>query len=124
MLTRSLQPGRFPSNFQISRSLPTEPNNNPTMHIRTLALAALAAAASAENLRFTRISQPGLSRRDADAAYSPQETECGEGDTCAEACGTGFEECQSSGGVSSCYNPEAGETCCSDLGSGSKSHPS
>ena len=94
------------------------------MHIKTLAFVAFAVAASAENLRFTRISPPGLSRRDAESAYSPEETECGEGDTCAEACGSGFEECESSGGVSSCYNPDAGETCCSDLGLGSMFYPS
>lgn len=94
------------------------------MHIKTLALVALAAAASAEELRFTRISPPGLSRRDdAASAYSPEETECGAGDTCAEACGSGFEECESSAGVSSCYNPQAGETCCSEIGLGSMFYP-
>jgi len=35
---------------------------------------------------------------------------CGVGNTCAEACGPGYEQC----GTSSlnCYNPVAGETCC------------
>ena len=94
------------------------------MHLKTLALLAFAAASSAESLRFTRVSPPqaGLLRRD-EGAYAPEETECGDGATCAEACGAGFEECPSSG-VNSCYNPAAGETCCSGLGLGSMFFPS
>jgi len=50
--------------------------------------------------------------------YNPQLGSCGSGDTCAEACGRGFEECHVIEGVMMfCYEPGAGETCCKD-GSG------
>lgn len=95
------------------------------MHIKTLAFIALAGLSSAETLRFTRISplSPGLARRGLDDGYTPEETECGAGDTCSEACGAGFEQCGSSDGVSSCFNPGEGEVCC-DAGVGGTSNPS
>ncbi|SPN99671.1 uncharacterized protein DNG_02522 [Cephalotrichum gorgonifer] len=95
------------------------------MHFKTVALVALAAVASAEKLEFTRINKVGLAslvRRADDGgaygegAYEPQESECGEGATCAEACGAGFEQCGESDGVKSCFNPTVGETCCASQG--------
>lgn len=92
------------------------------MHFKTVALMALAAVASADNLKFTRISPPSfgrLARRGADGgAYEPEETDCGDGDTCAEACGKTFEQCDSANGVNSCFDPSAGETCCKSVGQG------
>lgn len=54
------------------------------------------------------------------AGYQPTETSCGLGDTCAIACGAGFEQCASTDqSVRHCYNPTIGDICCPDL-SGSK----
>lgn len=89
------------------------------MHFKTIALLALAAVTSAEKLRFTRVSPPqfGIVRRqEGGGAYEPEETACGAGDTCAEACGEGFEQCASLDGVNSCFNPGAGEVCCGQGG--------
>lgn len=53
-------------------------------------------------------------------SYEPEFGECGEGgDTCSDACGAGFEECRADADDALfCYNPDEGETCCTD-GSGS-----
>ncbi|KAK4948733.1 hypothetical protein LTR10_012738 [Elasticomyces elasticus] len=42
-----------------------------------------------------------------DSLLKRQTTFCGTGNTCAEACGAGFEQCGSS--PDHCYNPTAGE---------------
>jgi len=39
--------------------------------------------------------------------------DCGRGNTCAEACGPGYEQCVS---PTLCYNPTAGDQCCSNGG--------
>jgi len=39
--------------------------------------------------------------------------DCGRGDTCAEACGPGYEQCVS---PDLCYNPTVGDQCCSNGG--------
>ncbi|KAL7789014.1 hypothetical protein V8C37DRAFT_386960 [Trichoderma ceciliae] len=58
-----------------------------------------------------------LVRRDTNG-YQPEQTQCNDGDTCAEACGAQYAECPSSNGkVSHCYNPSANQNCCTD-GSG------
>ncbi|KAI1826499.1 hypothetical protein F4861DRAFT_85927 [Xylaria intraflava] len=44
--------------------------------------------------------------------YSPIQQLCGDGDTCAEACGMGFEQCASRDGMAHCYNPLKKQTCC------------
>jgi hypothetical protein len=53
----------------------------------------------------------GLSRRQ-DGGYSPDQQFCGSGDTCAEACGAGFEQCASGDGEVHCFNKAAEQTCC------------
>ncbi|KJZ79838.1 hypothetical protein HIM_00552 [Hirsutella minnesotensis 3608] len=60
----------------------------------------------------------GLTRRD-NNGYKPQLQECsGKGDTCAQVCGAGYDQCASNNpGEAHCYNPTVGETCCMD-GSG------
>lgn len=64
-------------------------------------------------------SGPNLLKRD--EGYEPEFGECGEGaDTCSNACGGGFKECNSSeNDAVFCYNPDEGESCCKD-GRGSK----
>ncbi|KAI0014409.1 hypothetical protein F4779DRAFT_9892 [Xylariaceae sp. FL0662B] len=56
----------------------------------------------------------GLDRRD-DDGYAPEQQFCGSGDTCAEACGKGFEQCKSNDGVVHCFNKGAKQTCCPGL---------
>ncbi|KAJ3551587.1 hypothetical protein NPX13_g11326 [Xylaria arbuscula] len=53
----------------------------------------------------------GLSRRGVEG-YSPTELLCGEGDTCAEACGKGFAKCDSKDHLTHCYNPSKKQECC------------
>jgi len=55
----------------------------------------------------------GLGRRQADG-YQPAQSICGDGATCAEACGAGFDACASSDTTVHCYNPAAKQTCCPD----------
>ncbi|KAK7418524.1 hypothetical protein QQX98_003868 [Neonectria punicea] len=49
--------------------------------------------------------------------YQPEQSVCGDGNTCAEACGEGFETCPSQDDATHCFNPAGKQTCCSD-GSG------
>ncbi|KAI1302975.1 hypothetical protein F5Y03DRAFT_193150 [Xylaria venustula] len=53
----------------------------------------------------------GFHRRDLEG-YAPTEQICGDGDTCAEACGKGFTQCHSKDHLTHCYNPVKKETCC------------
>lgn len=67
--------------------------------------------APVEGLSFGRRSTPG---------YQPDQSVCGGGgDTCADACGAGFESCPSEDNQTHCFNPKAKQSCCFD-GSGSK----
>lgn len=50
--------------------------------------------------------------------YYPSTHQCGEGATCAEACGVGQEQCPSTSGIV-CFDPTIGDTCCPD-GTGSE----
>jgi hypothetical protein len=95
------------------------------MHLTTAVFAALVASAAAveSSRKFTRAATPfqlGLHLRDVNKAYAPETTECGEGDSCVEACGEGFMECMANGVANHCYRPGAGETCCVYTGNGSK----
>ncbi|KAI0813960.1 hypothetical protein GGR55DRAFT_633343 [Xylaria sp. FL0064] len=53
----------------------------------------------------------GLHRRALDG-YAPTEEICGDGHTCAEACGKGFQQCHSKDDLTHCYNPIKKQTCC------------
>ncbi|KAH6607543.1 prp 4 c domain-containing [Trichoderma cornu-damae] len=57
-----------------------------------------------------------LARRDTNG-YQPEQSQCHDGDTCADACGSDYTECPSNDGVAHCYNPAAKQNCCAD-GSG------
>ncbi|KAL2754417.1 hypothetical protein ACRALDRAFT_1081465 [Sodiomyces alcalophilus JCM 7366] len=91
--------------------------------IASLAVVALAAQATAQQTRmFTRANQSfrdlGVFRRQ-DDGYQPEDEICsGEGTTCAEACGEGYEQCSSSDSAVHCFSPAAGESCCT-TGTGS-----
>jgi len=56
----------------------------------------------------------GIVRRQDDSGYQPEQTQCGSGNTCAEACGAGYETCVSKDSAVHCFNPAAGEVCCPD----------
>ncbi|KAI0453115.1 hypothetical protein F5B21DRAFT_311291 [Xylaria acuta] len=53
----------------------------------------------------------GLHRREIEG-YTPVEQLCGDGDTCAEACGKGFSQCASKDDLTHCYNRSKKQTCC------------
>jgi len=55
----------------------------------------------------------GIARRQSDG-YQPTQSVCGEGATCADACGAGYDTCASSDTTIHCYNPAAKQTCCPD----------
>ncbi|KAI0132493.1 hypothetical protein BJ170DRAFT_250389 [Xylariales sp. AK1849] len=90
--------------------------------VSILAAAALAGSVVAEpvpkpyKLTLARMSVRnvfGLEQRQDDSGYHPDQTFCGTGTTCAEACGAGFEQCASADTQVHCYNAGASQTCCS-----------
>ncbi|KAI9171124.1 hypothetical protein HJFPF1_00604 [Paramyrothecium foliicola] len=90
------------------------------MHFRTAASAAIlacAAHASAEPQPYKLAMMPvlgmSLSRRQTNG-YQPEQSVCGDGNTCAEACGAGYAECAAVDQSIHCYNPEAKQQCCQD----------
>ncbi|KAM5348169.1 hypothetical protein ACJ41O_007993 [Fusarium nematophilum] len=90
------------------------------MHFRTIASIALLACASnvaAEPQPYKLVQGPvlgiSLSRRSI-PGYQPEQSVCGDGSTCAEACGQGYETCPSNDDATHCYNPAVKQTCCSD----------
>jgi hypothetical protein len=90
------------------------------MHFRTAASAAIlacAAHASAEPQPYKLAMMPvlglSLSRRDTNG-YQPEQSVCGDGNTCAEACGQGYEQCAALDESVHCFNPLAKQKCCQD----------
>ncbi|KFA48144.1 hypothetical protein S40293_08885 [Stachybotrys chartarum IBT 40293] len=85
--------------------------------VASVALLACAVNASAQPKPYRLAMMPvlgmSLVRRDT-SGYQPEQTVCGEGDTCAEACGAGFAECASTNDAVHCFNPEAQQQCCTD----------
>ncbi|KAJ4357129.1 hypothetical protein N0V85_009515 [Neurospora sp. IMI 360204] len=89
-----------------------------------LAALALAAQAVAEPIRMqvpykankvhkTSVRQLfGVVRRQDNPGYQPEQTVCGTGNTCSEACGAGFETCASKDDSVHCYNAGAAQICC------------
>lgn len=96
--------------------------------ISALAVLALAAHVSASEkmpykplMKMSVHQMFGLGRRQTDG-YQPTQSICGEGATCADACGAGYATCASSDTTIHCYNPAAKQTCCPD-NSGSTCFP-
>ncbi|KAH8912610.1 hypothetical protein BR93DRAFT_87986 [Coniochaeta sp. PMI_546] len=88
--------------------------------ISALAVLALAAHVSASEkmpykplMKMSVHQMFGLGRRQTDG-YQPTQSICGEGATCADACGAGYATCASSDTTIHCYNPAAKQTCCPD----------
>ncbi|KAG5926267.1 hypothetical protein E4U42_003483 [Claviceps africana] len=89
--------------------------------VTSLALLATAASAASpeakrQPYRLAVMAVPGrsLMRRD-DGGYKPDQKQCKAGNTCAEACGAGFDQCP--GGqpdIAHCFNPTVGQSCCTD----------
>ncbi|KAK4081788.1 uncharacterized protein Triagg1_2529 [Trichoderma aggressivum f. europaeum] len=86
----------------------------------SVALLACAASVSAEPKPYRLAMMPvlgqSLARRSTNG-YQPELSQCHDGDTCAEACGSEYTECASSGKETHCYNPSVKQSCCAD-GSG------
>jgi hypothetical protein len=81
-----------------------------------MAAGATLVAAEAQPYRLAAIPGMSLMRRDT-MGYQPEQTKCGEGNTCAEACGAGFDQCPSEDGLAHCFNAAAKQNCCQN-GSG------
>lgn len=75
------------------------------------------AAAKPQPYRLAVMALPGqsLMRRDT-AGYKPDQKTCKAGNTCAEACGAGYDQCIGGAAhdIAHCFNPAAGESCCTD----------
>ncbi|UNI21640.1 hypothetical protein JDV02_007614 [Purpureocillium takamizusanense] len=89
--------------------------------VTVLAASIAGAAASPQKMqpyRLAVMNLPGqeLQRRSTNG-YEPETSQCGKGNTCAEACGPGYDQCATTDNVAHCFNPAAGESCCTD-GSG------
>ncbi|OTB08158.1 hypothetical protein M426DRAFT_19303 [Hypoxylon sp. CI-4A] len=92
--------------------------------VSSIVLAALASQVITEPLRRPYKPERGLAListrsllsldRRQDDGYSPEQQFCGSGDTCAEACGKGFNQCASNDGMVHCFNKSAKQTCCPD----------
>jgi hypothetical protein len=90
-----------------------------------LALALFATSIEGTNI-YAPVHDFGAMLRRGDAilkrqGYYPTTHLCGEGETCAEACGATYVQCPSTSGTY-CYDPTVGDHCCRD-GSGSQSYP-
>ncbi|GKT61999.1 PRP 4 C domain-containing protein [Colletotrichum tofieldiae] len=91
------------------------------MHIRSLASLAFAAFAAQAFAQQTKVFKRSITTgrdlgfmRRADGGYQPADEVCNKGgNTCAEACGGGYQQCKSTDQAVHCYDPAAGETCCS-----------
>jgi hypothetical protein len=90
--------------------------------VAALAAIAFAANAAAEPMPYkptmvktsTRALFGGILRRQDQPGYQPEETMCGDGNTCEEACGAGYQTCASVDSQVHCFNPTVGELCCPD----------
>lgn len=98
------------------------------MHFQTIVSIAILACAThvaAQAQPYKLIKGPvlgiSLARRSTNG-YQPEQSTCGDGDTCAEACGKGYEACPSNDDSTHCFNPAVKQSCCTD-GSGSKFQP-
>ncbi|TQN73014.1 putative secreted protein [Colletotrichum shisoi] len=91
------------------------------MHIRSLASLAFAAFAAQAFAQQTKVFKRSITTgrdlgfmRRADGGYQPEDEVCNKGgNTCSEACGGGYQQCKSTDQAVHCYDPTAGETCCS-----------
>lgn len=96
------------------------------MHVKaiTTALAALAFASNVAavglqpyKVQVVKMSSRqlfGVARRADEPGYQPEQAVCGTGNTCEEACGSGYTTCSSGDNQVHCFNKDAGQTCCPD----------
>ncbi|KAF4989004.1 hypothetical protein FGRMN_9411 [Fusarium graminum] len=86
--------------------------------IASIAFLACASNVAAEPQPYKLIKAPveGLSlARRSTPGYQPDQSICGGGgDTCADACGAGYESCPSEDDSTHCFNPTAKQACCFD----------
>lgn len=93
--------------------------------IAALAALALAANVAAEPrpyqpqaMKMSTRALFGVVRRSDTEGYQPDLASCNEGNSCAEACGAGYETCSSSDNQIHCFNPTVGEICCPNKSGG------
>ncbi|KAK3997381.1 hypothetical protein QBC44DRAFT_93988 [Cladorrhinum sp. PSN332] len=94
------------------------------MQIKTIttALAALAFASDvAAKLQPYKVQEVKMSTRQLfgvvrreEPGYQPESAVCGSGNTCEEACGSGYQTCASVDSEVHCFNKDAGQICCPD----------
>jgi hypothetical protein len=88
------------------------------MHFKPATIAAIAALASqvVAEATYKMALHPhqifGIVKRQ-ETGYAPNETFCGMGTSCAEACGAGYIVCASGDSSIHCFNPDA-QKCCTD----------
>ncbi|KAH7238513.1 hypothetical protein BKA59DRAFT_249177 [Fusarium tricinctum] len=86
--------------------------------IASLAVLACASNAASEPVPYKLIKAPveGLSfARRSTPGYQPDQSVCGGGgNTCADACGAGYQSCPSEDDSTHCFNPTAKQSCCYD----------
>jgi hypothetical protein len=88
------------------------------MHFKPATMAAIAALASqaVAEATYKMALHPhqifGIVKRQ-ETGYAPNETFCGMGTSCAEACGAGYIVCASQDSSIHCFNPDA-QKCCTD----------
>ncbi|CAJ0549371.1 Ff.00g029840.m01.CDS01 [Fusarium sp. VM40] len=86
--------------------------------IASIAVLACASNAASEPVPYKLIKAPvaGLSfARRSTPGYQPDQSVCGGGgDTCADACGAGYQSCPSEDDSTHCFNPTAKQSCCYD----------
>jgi hypothetical protein len=87
--------------------------------VSAVAVAALAGHAVADPMAYTPVLAKmsvrnvlGLGSRQDNSVYQPDQMVCGDGATCAEACGAGFEECVAADSTIHCFDASAQQVCC------------
>lgn len=110
----SLPSSQASSRYEYLNLIPTTSN----MLTKALALAAISTAILAEDFFSpNHLNFGAMMKRQ--GGYYPTTHPCGQGDTCAEACGPTEITCPSAPGTGLyCYDPTIGDHCCAD-GSGS-----
>lgn len=83
------------------------------MFAKVLVIATLSTSVFASEF-YSSVNTFGAMLKRQGGGYHPTTHICGQGDTCAEACGPTTVQCPSKSGLY-CYDPTVGEHCCPDL---------
>lgn len=114
IVRRSVCPLRFPTRHPYSCARKYHRKHTSKIIWSTNMLfsyAFLASMAAGTALSLDSFAQPQSKAFRKRQEFSPTTLTCGQGDTCAESCGTGYILC-SDPTTFLCYNPGAGQSCC------------